>query len=96
MTAIVLAEVRLKNPEKMGEYSAAAGPTIAQFGGKLVQRGKFVEALVGAGDPHMLAIIEFPDSAAAKAWFNSPQYKAIIPIRDQAADVNFRLYEMLD
>lgn len=96
MSAIVIAEVRLKNSEKMSEYSAAAGPTIAKFGGKLTQRGKFVQALVGNGAPHMLAMIEFPDSAAAKAWFNSPEYRAIVPTRDQAADVNFRLYEMLD
>ncbi|OWV87686.1 hypothetical protein ATY78_04140 [Rhizobium sp. R635] len=94
MPALVIAEVRPRAAEKLGEYSAAAASTIAAFGGEFVHRGKFVEALSGSTTGHGLGIIRFPDLQAAKDWFMSPEYQAIAPLREEAADMSFRLYEV--
>ncbi|WP_064692896.1 DUF1330 domain-containing protein [Rhizobium aegyptiacum] len=94
MPALVIVEVRPRAAEKMGEYSAAAGPTMAAFGGEFVDRGKFIEALSGSTTAHGLGIIRFPDVQAAKHWFMSPEYQAIVPLREEAADMSFRLYEV--
>ncbi|MAE04785.1 MAG: hypothetical protein CMH76_00460 [Nitrospinae bacterium] len=34
-------------------------------------------------------VIKFPDQVAAKAWYDSPEYQALIPNRDEAADMVF-------
>jgi len=94
MPALVIVEVRPKATDKLGEYSTAAASTIAAFGGEFIHRGKFIEPLAGTKTPHGLGVIRFPDVDAAKAWFVSPGYQAIIPLRDEAAEMNFSLYEV--
>jgi hypothetical protein len=35
----------------------------------------------------------FPDLASASAWFDSPAYQALLPLREQAAEVDLIAYE---
>ncbi|UTD28882.1 DUF1330 domain-containing protein [Bradyrhizobium sp. WD16] len=93
MTALVIVEARLKNPAKMAEYSAAAAPIVAAFGGEFIHRAKYVETLGGSPTPHGLGILRFSSADAARIWFNSPEYQAIVPLREEAAEMTFRLYE---
>lgn len=44
-----------------------------------------VEALEGAA-PDGVIVLEFPDMAEAKAWYNSPDYQAALPHRKAAAE----------
>jgi uncharacterized protein (DUF1330 family) len=32
-------------------------------------------------------VIRFPDADAVNGWFNSPAYQALIPLREQAAEM---------
>lgn len=38
-----------------------------------------------------MVIIEFPDRESAKRWYESPEYQAIIPLRDSGMDSIFVL-----
>jgi len=38
-------------------------------------------------------LIRFPDSKAIVGWYGSPAYQALIPIREQAADMVLISYE---
>jgi uncharacterized protein (DUF1330 family) len=38
-------------------------------------------------------VIRFPDRSALRGWFDSPAYQALIPLREQAADVVLLGYE---
>lgn len=96
MAALVIVEVRPRAAEKLADYSAAAAPTVAAFGGSFIHRGKFAEALAGDATPHGLGIIRFATAEAAKAWFASPEYQAIVPLREEAAEMKFSLYEVAD
>ena len=92
MDAFVIATIKVKNKDKLQEYAAAAGPTVAAHGGELVMRGAFGAALAGQSDPHMTGIIKFPDLAAAQKWYGSEAYQAIIPLRDEACDMTLLAY----
>ncbi len=48
-----------------------------------------------SGDsPHPdIVVIRFPSAAAAGDWFASPAYQALIPLREQAAEVLLLAYE---
>jgi uncharacterized protein (DUF1330 family) len=90
MSAYVIVQGTVKDAEKMQEYGAAAGPSIAPHGGELVCRGP-AQVLAGATDYQMAVVISFPDAAAARAWYESPEYQAIIPTREAALDSVFVL-----
>lgn len=96
MTALVIAHVKPKNPEKMPSYAEAAAKTLAPFDGRVVHRGKYAATLLGEAEAHGLGIMQFPDTLSAKSWFASPQYQAIAPLRDEAAEMTFVVYELAD
>lgn len=81
MAAYLLANVEVQNPEAYREYVTRNTPLVEQFGGRFVVRGGKAEVLEGDWETHRLVLIEFPDGEAVRAWYNSPEYQAIAPIR---------------
>lgn len=91
MSAYVIAHATIKDPAKLKEYGAIAGPSIKTAGGELVSAGAVVETLAGEHAHQRLIIIRFDDAEAARAWYNGETYQAAIPIREQAMDATFIL-----
>ena len=81
MPAYFVAEVEVTNPTGYEPYRAAVPATIAQYGGRYLARGAATELLEGGPEPKRIVILEFSDTAAAKRWYNSPEYQKILPIR---------------
>jgi uncharacterized protein (DUF1330 family) len=81
MPAYFVAEIEVTDPEGYRPYAAKAGATVAQYGGKFVARGGKVELVEGGPEPQRVVITEFEDVEAARRWYNSPEYQAILPIR---------------
>ncbi len=93
MTALIVARFDVKNGEKMNAYASEAGPTVLAHGGEFVAMGEKVSALVGTDEKQSVAMVRFPDVETAKRWFASPEYTACKPLREEAADMQFTLYE---
>lgn len=75
-------------------YGAAAAKLVDKFGGKYVLRGPGAELLEGGfGDGASMVISEWPDKAAALAFWNSPEYGEAKKLRDGVADVQVLLIE---
>ena len=49
--------------------------------------------MVGEDDKQAVAMVRFPDVTTAKTWFASPEYTPCKPLREEAADMQFTLYE---
>lgn len=81
MTAYVIADVTITNPEGYAPYRLLAAASIAQYGGKFIARGGAVETLEGDWSPTRVVIIEFPSMAVAKAWYTSPEYQSALKTR---------------
>ena len=81
MPAYFIAEVEVTNPEGYEPYRALAGASIAQYGGRFVVRGGKTDLIEGSPEPQRVVVIEFADAAAARRWYNSPEYQAALPIR---------------
>ncbi len=90
MSAFVVVQGTVTDPDKMQEYGAAAGPTVAAHGGELMARGP-IEVLSGSSDHKISVVIRFPDAAKARAWYESAEYQALIPIRESALNSVFTL-----
>lgn len=61
-------------------YLEAIDATLEAYSGRFIIHGGAQTPLEGqlGGD---LIVIEFPDSASAKAWYASPAYQEILPLR---------------
>jgi uncharacterized protein (DUF1330 family) len=81
MPAYVLGDIRVTDAATFGTYVHPAGATIAQYGGKVLAAAAKVELLDGSDAPERVVVIEFPDVAAARRWYQSPEYQAALPIR---------------
>jgi uncharacterized protein (DUF1330 family) len=89
MAAYIIADIaEITDPEAFKSYGSKAGPTIPKYDGKArVVRGK-VEVLEGTWKPVNLVVLEFPDAARAREWYNSPEYHPLIPERTKASKGN--------
>ena len=81
MPAYIIAEVEVTNPAGYEAYRPLAGASVAQYGGKFVVRGGKAELIEGSKEPARIVVIEFADTAAAKRWYNSPEYQEALKIR---------------
>ena len=86
--AYVIGHITVKNPAQWDAYRAQVPATLAPWGAELLLRAEKL-AVLGGTHPHTdTVVIRFPDAAAAHGWFNSPAYQALIPLRQEAADVD--------
>ena len=73
------------DPVALKEYAAKARETLAPFNGRFAVRGGKAKALDGDAPPKGIVVIAFDSSERAHAWYNSPAYAAIRPLRLAAA-----------
>ncbi|HYA64943.1 MAG TPA: DUF1330 domain-containing protein [Candidatus Sulfotelmatobacter sp.] len=76
----------ITDPTAIKEYAAKVNETLAPFNGHyhFVVRGGKTESLDGDAPPKGIVVIAFDSSERAHAWYDSPAYAAIRPIRQAA------------
>ena len=62
------------------EYLHRIDDTLAPFGGQFLVHGGEVHELEETW-PGGVVVISFPDFTAAREWYDSPAYQAILPLR---------------
>ena len=82
--AYYISEFELTDPEGIRPYSAAVESTFTPFGGRYVVRGGKVVSLEGAPAKRVI-MIAFPSLEQAQAWYDSPAYRSILPVRHKSA-----------
>ena len=92
-SAYVIGHITVKDAEKWAEYRGRVPATLAPWGAELVCRGKRLSTLSGEHVHTDSVVIRFPDADAVNNWFNSPAYQALIPLREQAAEMVLVGYE---
>ena len=75
----------VKDPAALAEYRRLAVPAFEKSGAIVRVRGGRAEVLEGDALQHVV-MLEFPDLAAAKAWYDSPEYQAALEHRLAAAE----------
>lgn len=75
MPAYMIADIELNDPERYRDYVEHVPALIEKHGGKYCVRGGESEVLEGSWVPARLIVLEFPDRAAALAFYNDPQYE---------------------
>jgi uncharacterized protein (DUF1330 family) len=91
--AYVVGHLTVKDTEKWAEYRSQVPATLAPWGGEVVLRGKQVAILAGEHPHSDVVVIRFPDQDAAQGWYSSAAYQALIPLRQQAAEMVLISYD---
>lgn len=82
MVAYVINEIIVTEPERFLTYSSKVPAILARYGGAYVVRGGAPERVDGPEPPERLVVLRFESREAAMAWRTSPEYLAILPIRE--------------
>ena len=92
MSAYLIAGNDVIDLELMREYVEGAGATLGAYGAKLLapdfsQLVEGGEVVHKEGDfrPSRVVILEFPDMKRALAWYESPEYQAIVGLRQRGS-----------
>ena len=94
MPAYVIGDVRAAwDAEALGEYRRRNTDAVARHGGRFIVRGGEIELLEGEWDTRRIIVIEFPDMAAARGWYESEDYAPLRTLRQSASDTNLILVE---
>ena len=81
MKGYVVANVDVQDMTAYEAYRSRTQQIIEQYGGRFLVRGGDVEVIEGDPGISRLVILEFPSVEAARRFYNSPEYQAILPHR---------------
>jgi uncharacterized protein (DUF1330 family) len=90
--AYVVGQMTVKNPQKWAQYRSQVLATLLPFGGELVFRGQQAQSFSGINPHPDIVVIRFPSLADAEGWHGSEAYQALIPLRQEGADVILTTY----
>ncbi len=85
MSAYIYGNIEIHDPALYEDYRAVVPALIAAHGGRYLVRGGAVEVLEGEGKALRQVILEFPDMASLKRFYDSPGYTAARAIRQKAS-----------
>jgi uncharacterized protein (DUF1330 family) len=89
MSAYCLFEnLEITDLAQLETYKARVAPLVARFGGRYVVLGGNARPVEGDWKPAYLVMIEFPDLASARAWYESPEYEEVKRLRLAAGRFN--------
>lgn len=87
MSAFLIVDTKIKNPDAYETYKAQAKPIAEKYGGIYRARGGEMDIVEGdLWRPTRMVIIEFPDMDRARAFVNSEEYKPVAAIRHANAE----------
>jgi uncharacterized protein (DUF1330 family) len=93
MAAYIIANVSIRDQDRYDEYRRQVPAVIEKYGGRYLVRGGACWVLEGEHQPHRLVIIEFESQAAARQFYESPEYQPLKRLRQDVADSSIVLVE---
>jgi uncharacterized protein (DUF1330 family) len=80
MAGYFVANYTITNQAEYQEYRAVVGPTLTAHGAETIVVDRDCEPLEGSPG-QVTVVLRFATKAAAKAWYESPEYQAIKHLR---------------
>jgi uncharacterized protein (DUF1330 family) len=96
MKGYIIASVEVEDPGAYEAYRRQTADIISRYGGRFIVRGGKIDVLEGELRRNRLVVLEFDTPAAARTFYDSPEYQAIIPLRTRASVGDFLLVEGYD
>ena len=85
MPAYVIATMTVNDPDTYRKYASRTPAVLARYGARFLTRGDEVTTLEGEPFGQRMVLIEFPDAATARAFYDDPEYQELSEFRRAAA-----------
>ncbi|WP_419841204.1 DUF1330 domain-containing protein [Candidatus Poriferisodalis sp.] len=86
MPAYFVAQYSVNDADGYRRYQQGAVPTVAAAGAKVIAFDAAAESIEGTPPGPQTVILEFEDTAAAKAWYDSAEYQQVVGLRLESTD----------
>ena len=98
MAVYVIIDIAVRPPSAAdyAQYVEKVRPIVEQHGGRYLARGGAITTLSGAWNPERIIVIEFPSADHVRRWWNSPEYRAIVGLRENSTTARAILVEGCD
>ena len=93
MSAYLIGHITINNSDKWKTYVTGVQKSLIPFEAEVVFRGERATVLAGEHPHQHTVVIKFPDQPTLQQWYHSDAYQALIPVRDEAADVVIVSYD---
>ena len=88
MPAYLIANVDIKDSEKIKKYLASTPKILKKYSGRFLVRGGDIWVAEGKWNPKRLVVVEFDTFEKAKEFWNSKDYKPLKELRQKSADTD--------
>jgi uncharacterized protein (DUF1330 family) len=95
MSAYLHADIEVTDPAAFEEYRREVAAMVAAYGGRYLVRGGGVEVLEGNRQPKRQVILEFPDMAHLRAFYDSAAYQPLKLLRQRSSNATLLAIEGL-
>ena len=86
----MIANLVVDDPSRYREYEKGFFPILKKHGGEFLTFDDSIATLEGSSPPPgRMVIFQFPSEAAARGWFDDPEYQTLSEHRRAGAKLNF-------
>ena len=96
MTAYMIVDVDVNDPEGYAKYKAEVPTLIAKHGGEYLVRGGDFEVLEGDWQPTRIVLFSFPNRQAIRDFVNDPAYAELKVLRQKTASSSLVAVDGMD
>lgn len=92
MPAYLIGQIRVTDPAQWQRYVDRVGATFAPHGGRVMFRGMKAAELARNAHGDRVVVAQFESLEALHAWHDSPEYQALVALREAGAEVVLSAY----
>lgn len=99
MAAYVIIDISVREEAAKADYAQyveKVRPIVERNGGRYLARGGNVTPIAGDWRPERIILIEFPSADHIERWWSSPEYKAIVGLREQSTRASAIIVEGIE
>lgn len=96
MSAYVMVDIKVTDPDLYAQYRELAPAIVAAFGGEYIARGGKTAVLEGNCSPNRTVILKFESLERAREWVDSPEYRQVRKMRHKSTVSRMFMVEGLD
>ena len=85
MSAFVIVDIEVHDAAAYEVYRKLVGASVTRYQGRFLVRGGTIDFLEGNWKPKRIVLLEFPNAALAREWYDSQEYLLPKQMRMRAA-----------
>jgi len=96
MTAYVIFDVEIRNPERYQDFMRQVKPALEAAGARYLARGGSHKVHEGDWSPRRIVLLAFPSIQAWEDFYNGPVYQGLKAIHDECSSARLVSVEELN